>query len=68
MLLQTSITLMITAAVVSSLCVFRMRPIGRWSGVAGIPLDERHDRNAGFESRQAERQLREEQQGDERPS
>ena len=33
MLLQTSITLMITAAVVSSLCVFRIRPSG-WSSVS----------------------------------
>jgi hypothetical protein len=59
-----SITLMMSAAVSSSLRVLRMRPFG-FSGVSpGSPFDERHHGDAGLEARQAERELREDEQRD----
>ena len=47
-------TLMMSAAVASSLRVLRMR--AAWFS----PLDERHDRDAGFKSREPQRKLGEE--------
>ncbi len=55
---------MITAAVVSSFLVSRIRPIGPLLGVAGVAADVRHHRDAGLEPGQAERQLGEDEQRD----
>ena len=62
-LLGISSTLMISAAVVSSLRVLRMRPPGFCGRVGRVALDQRHDDHAGLEAGEAEGQLREEQQG-----
>ena len=51
-----------SAAVRSSFLVFRIRPAGRSGESSWVALHERHHRDAGFESRQAERELREQQQ------
>ena len=48
--------------------MLRIRPAGLLLGVAGVALDQRHHRDAGLEAGQAERQLREDQQRDARPS
>lgn len=48
------------AAAVSILCVLRMRPRGR---VPFVAFHEGHHANAGLETREPERQLRERQQG-----
>ena len=59
---------MISAAVVSSFRVLRMRPAGRSSVSPGSPLHQRHDGDAGLEAREPERQLREDEQRRPRPS
>ena len=61
-------TLMISAAVVSSLRVLRMRPVGLLGRVGRVALDQRHDRDAGLEAGQAERQLAGRRAGRPRPS
>ena len=53
---------MITATVVSSLCVFLMRPTGFDFGIAGVAFDERHYHDAGLETRHSQRQFRKQQQ------
>ena len=55
---------MITAAVVSSCVAPRIRPAGCSSVSSAAPLDVRHDRDAGLEPGQAERELREDEQRD----
>ena len=45
-----------------------MRPAGCCLGVSRVALDERHDRDAGLEARQAERELGKEQHRDQQPS
>ena len=57
-------TLMITAAVVSSRRVPRIRPAGLSSVSPASPRDLRHHRDAGLESGQSQRELREDQQRD----
>ena len=64
MLLPTSMTLMISAAVVSSFFPLRMRPCGCDGVSSGIAGDERHHGDAGLEAGQPERQAREQQQRD----
>ena len=59
---------MISAAVVRSLRVPRDPPLGRLLGVALVAPDQRHDRHAGLEAGQAERELGEHQQRRRRPS
>ena len=60
---------MMTAAVSSSLRVFRIRPAGRFGSSSGPAADVRHDRHPGLEPGQPQGQLREQQQadGDHRP-
>ncbi len=68
-LVATRKTLIITAAVVSSRRVPRMRRSGR-PGARRLAVDLRHDRHAGLEAGEAERELGEHEQrepdGDER--
>ena len=53
-------TLMMSAALVSSLFVLRIRDCNTSSGVSPSPFDERHHRDAGLESGKAEGELRKE--------
>ena len=62
--LVTRKTLIITAAVVSSRLVPRIRPVGRASVSVGSPLHVRHHRDAGLEAGHAQRQLGEDDQRD----
>ena len=55
---------MITAAVVSSRLVPRIRPAGPVLGVGGVAADVRHHRDAGLEAGHAQRQLGEDHQRD----
>ena len=55
---------MMIAAVVSSRPAPRMRPVGYAGSSSGLALDLRHDRDAGLEAGQAERELREHDQRD----
>ena len=68
-LLEMSNTLMIDAAIVSSLpgVANRGRP-DRCGSSVGSALDQRHDENPGFESGEPERQSREEQDARSAPS
>ena len=59
---------MITAAVGEQPLGAADPAAGRGVGVAGVAADVRHHRDAGLEAGQAERQLREDQQRDRRPS
>ena len=62
--LVTRKTLIITAAVVRSRLVSRIRPVGVRLGVAGVAADVRHHRDAGLEAGHAQRELGEDEQGD----
>ena len=55
-------TLMMSAAVVSSLRALRMRPVRLLGRVGRVALDERHDDDAGLEAGQAQRQRGEDEQ------
>ncbi len=57
---------MIRAAVVSSWRVPTMRPTGFFSVSPGVTLDQRHDGDAGLEAGQAQGELGEDEQGDDR--
>ena len=55
--LPMSITLMISAALVSSLRVLRIRDCSTSLRRLALALDERHDGHAGLEAGQAQREL-----------